>query len=61
MKWKVFFIIFKEVSLKQIKLSFLEGESSTLISFFWNILTFEKLCFQVGFWQAATHADIIEL
>ena len=37
MKWKVFFIIFKELSLKQIKQSFSEGESSTLNEF--KILT----------------------
>ena len=29
-KEKAFFIIFKEFSLKQIKLSFLEGENPTL-------------------------------
>ena len=31
MKYKSFFIIFKGLSLKQIKISFLEGESLTLI------------------------------
>ena len=46
MKWKAFFIIFKEISLKQIKTTFLRGESLLFLLFrpiFANVICCSRL------------------
>ena len=43
MKQKVFFVIFEELSLKQIKSFFLEGESPTLKSGFKRKINWNKV------------------